>query len=76
MNILICTHNDADHVGAVIGFLESSPSCDELWLPAKWIQVLASLPENLTETTYFLSEYFLTLAHRYSELVLDNEERR
>lgn len=36
INILVCTHNDADHANGVVGFLEAGLRCDEVWLPASW----------------------------------------
>ena len=44
VNVLVCTHNDADHANGVLGFLESSLRCDEIWLPGRW---LAALPDLL-----------------------------
>jgi hypothetical protein len=40
VDILVCTHNDADHVNGVLGFLESELRCEELWLPGRWLAVL------------------------------------
>ncbi|MFG0584556.1 MBL fold metallo-hydrolase [Pseudomonas sp. zjy_9] len=40
VDILVCTHNDADHVNGVLGFLESELRCGELWLPGRWLAVL------------------------------------
>mgnify|MGYP000055979666 CR=1 FL=1 len=40
VDILIATHNDADHANGVLGFLESGLKCREIWLPGRWIQVM------------------------------------
>lgn len=40
VDILICTHNDADHANGVLGFLQSGLSCREVWLPGRWMSVL------------------------------------
>lgn len=40
MDVVICTHNDADHANGIIGFLESGLECREIWLPAEWLAVL------------------------------------
>lgn len=40
VDILICTHNDADHANGILGFLQSGLGCRELWLPGRWISVL------------------------------------
>ncbi|MFE5131676.1 hypothetical protein ACFRAZ_26815, partial [Bacillus mobilis] len=33
VDILVCTHNDADHAQGILGFLRSSLTCKEVWLP-------------------------------------------
>lgn len=43
-DIVICTHNDADHVNGIMGFLEGGLECGEVWLPGRW---LATLPNVL-----------------------------
>jgi Metallo-beta-lactamase superfamily len=43
VNVLVCTHNDADHTNGLIGFLESGLSADEIWLPGSWLQVLPEI---------------------------------
>lgn len=40
VNILVCTHNDADHANGILGFLEDGLSCDEVWLPGRWLEAL------------------------------------
>lgn len=35
-NILVCTHNDADHANGILGFLKGGLGCDEIWLPGIW----------------------------------------
>jgi len=36
VDILVCTHNDADHAFGVLGFLESGLTAKEVWLPGSW----------------------------------------
>jgi|SRR5579875_912318 len=36
VDVVVCTHNDADHANGVIGFLQSGLHCKEVWLPASW----------------------------------------
>jgi len=43
VDILVCTHNDSDHVNGVLGFLKSKLNCKELWLPGRWLEVLPDL---------------------------------
>lgn len=43
VDILACTHNDADHANGVLGFLESGLECGEVWLPKFWLDVLPAI---------------------------------
>ena len=44
VDVVVCTHNDADHANGILGFLdESSLRCKELWLPGRWLAVLPHL---------------------------------
>ena len=45
VNVVVCTHNDADHANGILGFLEGDLRCDELWLPGRW---LGALPDVLS----------------------------
>jgi hypothetical protein len=56
VDVLVCTHNDADHAQGLIGFLENGSHCDELWIPATWLYALLRLPANTEETLDFLRE--------------------
>jgi hypothetical protein len=44
VDVLVCTHNDADHANGILGFLESGLKCNEIWLPGRW---LGGLPDLL-----------------------------
>lgn len=55
LDVLVCTHNDADHANGVLGVLESGLECSEVWLPSRWIERLADLlvrPEEFEEELY------------------------
>ena len=44
VDVLACTHNDADHANGVLGFLkEPGLHCGEVWLPALWTNRLADI---------------------------------
>ena len=43
VDVLVCTHNDADHANGVLGFLCSDLRCNEVWLPALWNERLRDL---------------------------------
>jgi beta-lactamase superfamily II metal-dependent hydrolase len=46
INLLVCTHYDADHINGIIGILESQDfTFDEIWLP----EILGSLSYTLSE---------------------------
>lgn len=64
VNVLVCTHNDADHAEGVIGFLESGLHCGELWLPATWLDALRTLPPNASKTLVFLWERFRSIREK------------
>lgn len=44
VDVLVCTHNDADHANGVLGFLRGGLGYREVWLPGRW---LATLPHAL-----------------------------
>ncbi|MEX1028009.1 MAG: hypothetical protein WD049_08390 [Candidatus Paceibacterota bacterium] len=46
LDVLVCTHNDADHANGVLGILESEIQCREVWLPGRWTERLEDLLEN------------------------------
>lgn len=50
VDILVCTHNDADHANGIIGFLEAGLRCREVWLPGAWLGVLDALSSQPEET--------------------------
>lgn len=60
VDIVICTHNDADHVNGIIGFLKQGLICKEIWLPGVWADVLPSAlksyPEKLRDVYESLEE--------------------
>jgi beta-lactamase superfamily II metal-dependent hydrolase len=35
VDVVLCTHNDADHANGVLGFLRSGLGCREVWLPGR-----------------------------------------
>ena len=43
VDVLVCTHNDADHADGVWGFLEAGLPCEEVWLPGTWTSRLDDL---------------------------------
>lgn len=42
-DIIVCTHNDADHTNGIIGFLEAALACREIWLPGSWLATVKDL---------------------------------
>jgi len=54
LDVIVCTHNDADHANGVIGLLENwSGTVNEVWLPGSWTYRLAEL---LTKPAEFCRE--------------------
>ncbi|WDG52374.1 hypothetical protein [Pseudomonas chlororaphis] len=43
VNVIVCTHNDADHIRGLLGYLDSTLHCDELWLPAQWLTLISGV---------------------------------
>lgn len=61
VNVILCTHNDADHANGILGFLEAGLRCEEVWLPGRWlgalpdvlrpfVEVFRELADNIAET--------------------------
>lgn len=48
-NVVVCTHNDADHATGILGFLERGFSCGEVWLPGRWLGALPSILRPFVE---------------------------
>lgn len=55
-DIIVCTHNDADHVNGIIGFLRDGLTCKEIWLPGIWADVLPSALKSFQEVLYQVYE--------------------
>ena len=43
VDVLVCTHNDADHANGVLEFLNAGFCARECWLPASWLEALKRL---------------------------------
>ncbi|MEQ7870321.1 MBL fold metallo-hydrolase [Chromohalobacter salexigens] len=46
VDILVVTHNDADHTNGVAGFLDAGLTCKEIWLPGRWLDVLPEIAND------------------------------
>ncbi|WP_017687982.1 MBL fold metallo-hydrolase [Paenibacillus sp. PAMC 26794] len=46
VDIIVCTHSDADHAYGILGFLKSHLTCKEVWLPGIWTDRLQDLLES------------------------------
>src|ERR1044071_3777100 len=49
VDIVICTHNDADHTEGTIGYLQVGLGCKEVWLPGRWLSVLPDVLRPFVE---------------------------
>lgn len=43
LDVVVCTHADADHINGLIGFYESGLKSKEIWLPGTWTSRLGDL---------------------------------
>lgn len=58
INVVVCTHNDADHATGIIGLLENwEGQVEEVWIPGSW--------------TYRLQDLFVNSFEFCSEIVQD-----
>lgn len=56
VDIIVCTHNDADHVNGIIGFLRQGLTCKEIWLPGVWADLLPSALKSFPERVHDVYE--------------------
>lgn len=56
VEVLVCTHNDADHANGVLGFLRSGLSCREVWLPGRWLDALPGVLESIETVIEILAK--------------------
>lgn len=52
-DVVVCTHNDADHANGIAGFLQNDLTCGEVWLPHIWT---ARLNDLIGKPGQFLQE--------------------
>ena len=55
VDILVATHNDADHANGVLGFMQAGLRCGEVWLPGRWGQVLRQVLRPWERVVYLLA---------------------
>ncbi len=72
IDILICTHYDADHINGIIGLLKSRYTFDELWLP----EIFGSLSKTVTENLDGLIEMYDERIREYEFHDVPFEEER
>ena len=54
VDVLIVSHNDADHANGVLRFLGAGLRCREVWLPGRWLQVLGQVLRPWEEVVHLL----------------------
>lgn len=54
VDVMICTHNDADHANGILGFLKAGLKCGEVWLPGRWLGALPSVLKPFAEVFFDL----------------------
>ncbi|QPS88841.1 hypothetical protein I6G46_07730 [Serratia plymuthica] len=65
LDIIICTHCDADHVNGLLGYYRSKMLSKELWLPGSWTHRLDDLIEEPIE---FLFELYNSIVEHNSKI--------
>jgi len=53
LDVIVCSHNDADHALGLLGLLSAGFPCREVWLPGSWTTRMDNL---LTKPAAFLAE--------------------
>jgi len=66
VDILVATHNDADHANGVLGFLKAGLDARELWLPGRWAQVLPYALRPWEEVVILLLEGIRSVSDQIS----------
>ena len=61
LDVLVCTHNDADHASGVLGLLRCGFPCQEVWLPGSWTYRLRDL---LSDPSQFIHELVHDVSQR------------
>ncbi len=56
VNVVVCTHNDADHANGILGLLEAGLKCGEVWLPGRWLSALPDLLRPFVEVFVELAD--------------------
>ncbi|WP_345989301.1 hypothetical protein WCX18_02570 [Sulfurimonas sp. HSL1-2] len=46
LDVVVCTHADADHINGLLGYFESGLKAKEVWLPGVWTSRLEDLIKN------------------------------
>jgi len=70
VDVLVCTHNEADHARGVLGFLKGSCTADQVWLPASWTKRLADL---ISDPIGFFKESVKDIGQLEENVVTDLE---
>jgi hypothetical protein len=83
LDIVVCTHNDADHANGIIGLLEEQPAyIREVWLPGTWTWRFSDLVANprgffaeLANDINNVGQELKTLEHYYERHFKDFHSR-
>ena len=70
VDVLVCTHSEADHARGVLGFLKGSCTADQVWLPASWTKRLADL---ISDPIGFFKESVKDIGQLEENVVTDLE---
>ncbi len=71
LDVVICTHADADHVTGLIDLFSTGGYSREVWVPAKWIALLEKASENWEE---FCGELWNDISARKDSLDIVSDE--
>lgn len=67
LDVLVCTHNDADHANGVLGILKLGIHCREVWLPGRWTERLKDLLQNPYDFSHELYRDWSESRDKYAE---------
>lgn len=73
IEVLVCTHSDADHANGVLGILQSGIVCNEVWLPAIWGNQLEDILRDPARSAEEVADNISHLSPHLVEVMMGKE---